>query len=201
MRPGLVGVGVVLAVLGGGALSTVYLAPAPRPVNGEGTTIPSTIVRPGSTGSAPVDGPNGSGGDLRVHWSSSVGMEVYLYPSAGCIATAYTCGSETAMVHWSNSTHGDWAASGTYTYPILLVWVDLGPAAGTFGANAYATGSSGGSSLTVSELLADAAALTLMVIGGLAVFLGIFLRGGVFRGNREPKGPTGRDDRGPPPLG
>jgi hypothetical protein len=149
-------------------------------------------------------------------WSSSRSVQVYLYVAAGCPnnTVGYVCPGGPPLKTWWG-TSGTWKWTGSVSEPYLLIvlnpnatdssytgaLVESFPATSTFGSG-------------VNLLILLIGSVVLIGFGAVAVFLGMFLRGGVYGAPRTPVGPPdaavlrqpGRDlddeewEDEPPPL-
>ncbi|MGI0132608.1 MAG: hypothetical protein ACREDK_05905 [Thermoplasmata archaeon] len=192
MRPGLVALGVALLVLGCATVAAVYLLPEPSPSSEQTTVLQPVFVAAHGGGQGRVTGVDTSTGTLNVHWSSSVPLAVTFYDAPGC-PTSGACDLSAPLASWSSNTSGDWTSTGALAFPYVLVWSDPGGSAGSFEAQAVESYHVGGALPAVTALLIDGTAGTLIVIGGIGLFLGLFLRAGIYRpppaGRRPPVGP------------
>ncbi len=181
MRPGLVSVGVLFAVLAAGMLLAVNLSPSTSE-NRDWFTLPPQPVGGNATGAALIQGTDTASGTFELHWSATMAARVDLYAAPGCTAPAPTCATGTPLVGWASQASGNWSTSGDLRFPYLLVWSSPSGAPGTFSANALESSPGSPSYLALGNLVIDGGAATLALVGAVAIFLGLFLRGGVYRG-------------------
>ena len=179
MRPGLVFVGGVLVLLGVATIATFTLLPSVSHNTTEFVTLPQSFAAHGS-GLALLSGDDSDAGTLSVSWRSSAPVNVSLYPAAGCRVAALACATGPATTSWSAVSAGNWSTSGRLAFPYLLVWTGAGPSGGNLTASGTETRDVPVTPPLLTTLLIDGAGGVLAVIGGIAVFLGLFLRGGVY---------------------
>jgi hypothetical protein len=83
---------------------------------------------------------------------------------------------------WSDRNNGTWSYAGRLAGPLYLQWYNPGRGGGSIGFTLRQTVTSPSAFPGLGPLLVDASLGILAVIGALALFLGAFLRGGVYRG-------------------
>ncbi len=175
MRPWLVVVGIVFLTLGIGSATTLYLGDQGAVSSSNGTGPISFPLGSNSSEVLTLQGTNGTTEHFRLQWAASSPLSVELESSAGCSSDGTTCWPSDVLVQWSGSTSGDWTGAGPFHYPLLCVLKNLNsdPSAVTVSGRASAE-TSVHETLVVSLVLGLSAA-ALFVVGGLAVFLGLFL--------------------------
>ena len=181
MRPGLVFVGGLLLVLGAATIAAFNLIPSGTE-RVDGFSIGVQPFGPNVTGSAQVLGTDASAGTLSVTWRSTAALTVDLYPAVGCPLTRSLCTSGPAVAVWTGSTGGNWSTSGTLRFPYLLVWSEPQQLRGNLTASATESTRVAVTPAPLLVLLVDGTGAALAGIGAVAVFLGLFLRAGVYRG-------------------
>ena len=182
MRPGLVVIGTLLLVLAVAAVSVVMLTPPGTHETRNVWTVPTAELLAGATNFALLPGDNTSDAELSVSWSGTVPTEVRLFEVPGCAAPSLSCARGTPAHAWSAALSGNWSERGSLVFPFLVVWNTSAPTAGTWGLTAVESISTPVSTGLWSTLVIDAASAALGVVGAVAVFLGLFLRGGAYRG-------------------
>ena len=182
MRPGLVVVGTLLLVLAVAAVSVVMLTPPGTRETRNVWTVPTEELIAGATNFALFPGSNASDADLSVSWSGTVPTAVRFYEAPGCAAPSLTCARGTPAHAWPAALSGNWSEHGSLVLPFLVVWNTSAPTAGTWGLTAVESISTPVSPGLWSTVVIDAASAALGVVGAVALFLGLFLRGGAFRG-------------------
>ena len=122
-------------------------------------------------------------------WASTQSVEVALYDAVPCAnATGSLCPGSTAIASWW-STSGVASWTGAVTNPWYLEVVNPNASVAAYNgtlAESYPAPTMGGDLPLVVLLLG---AVALMGIGALALFLGMFLRGGVYEPARPPVPP------------
>jgi hypothetical protein len=188
VRPGLVAVGVAFLVLGGATLSAVHLFPQGPPADQQTTVVQPVFVNSHGGGQQRLTGVNTSSGSFRVHWTSTTPLSVALYDAPGCAPTG-ACALTQPIETWPANTSGNATLLGALAYPFVLLWSNPGASPGSFAADAVETYHPDGGLPTLATLLIDGTAGTLVVVGAVGLFLGLFLRGGVY--SRPPRTPPG----------
>lgn len=178
-------VGVAFLVLAGGALVTVNVLPTVSAPQQDQFTLAPTVVAPDGTGAASIPGTGAASAHLNVSWQigGTGDLWLYLYPPGACPTHAFTCGAAGAVAV-CDGCHGSsgWSMSGPLRFPYELVWGTNDSRPINLSVSAVETWTSSSSSPLWSALIVDAVAVALGAVGVVAVFLGLFLRGGVYRG-------------------
>ena len=182
VRPGLAIVGTVLLVLALATLVLVAFSPVGTHEVQRVWTVPTGTLPAQGTEDALLQGSNSSSGSLTVTWSASIPTSVRLYSSPGCRSAAGPCSLSDLVHTWPAATNGSWTMSGSLVFPFLVIWNTSSPTTGTFGLTAVALVSTPEPAPIWQSAIVLAAAAALGVIGAIAVFLGLFLRGGAFAG-------------------
>ena len=213
MRAGLLAAGTAVAIIGVGVLiATLTFSTGPQGTQTDPVTVPSLAGH--SFYSPELEGINQSSTDTHFAWASSQSLLVTLYPSVSCLQPKGICSSGRALVSWW-ATSGSWSASGQLAYPLFLNVTNPNGTpvafAGTL-VETYAT-----SALTNPSwglFLPLIGGVVLLVIGGVGIFLGLFLPQGVYSqpdsstggfgdaeeefGEERDLGPVADDDEHPP---
>ena len=179
MRPGLVAVGVSLLVLGSATVAAVYLIPAATPTSQDTTVIQPVYVGPHAAGERAVMGANTTAGTMRMSWNSTVPLSVALYEGVTCPPSG-ACSGGVPVANWSTVSSGMTTLTGRLVFPFELIWTNHGGSAGGFHADAVETYHTTTALPALTAVLVDGTAGALIGIGGIALFLGLFLRAGVF---------------------
>ena len=203
MRPGLVVIGTLLLVLGLAAIGVVALVPAGTHESRNAITIPTQFLAPNVTNYALLPGTDTSDGTFSISWTATVPTYVRLYATAGCQTASPACASGAPIRSWTASLQGNWSISGDLGFPYLIAWNSSGPGAGSWGLTgleSVTTTLTTGFAQAVVIYLAGGA---LAAVGGVALFLGLFLRGGAYLGPAPPVSRSAEDAAGiagvPPP--
>ena len=193
MRPGLVFVGIALMVVGAAVFATFVLLPGPST-----ETFSSVITsRPiAANQSQPVEMSSRSApnGNVQVTWEGTQNLSVSLFLAVPCPGQPATlCTSGAALATWHDNVTGSWgttALGNTYLWEVG----NLGDVPAVFVASEHQTVTTSQSILPVWSIVSLAAGGgALLLVGALAIFLGTFLRGGVYQGP-APVMPRGPDD-------
>lgn len=185
MRPGLVAAGAALLLLGAAVVVGVLLAP--------GATVDASsrhlsVRLPGGAGTRLFGwGLNGSSVLLAIAWTSSAPIAASLYASGGCHDG--TCASGTLLASWSRNASGAWVASAPPAFPVVLVLDNLGNGTAQVAVGLTASAAVAASLPPWVELVTLVGGTALAAIGSLGVFLGLFLRSGVYPARSPPRAP------------
>jgi hypothetical protein len=164
----------ILITIAAGSVATVYFAEHSSGVTSTVTTlIGPTVVSPNSTDSESFYGPNASHVQFTLYWSADRPVRVTLAETMGCVGSG--CGQLTLAVWPSNQT-GRWTTSQRLQYPVTVTFLNMGtdPAAISGAARSVTNAPFPFPWLALVAVGVSAAAL--FVLGGLALFLGLFLR-------------------------
>jgi len=178
VRPWLVVLGTLFLTLGLGTGAALYFSGQANPILTTTVTPPLNYsLAPNQTDVAFLAGSNGSSEVFHFSWHSSAPLDVLLQEQEPCKAP---CGDRQLLVNWSVNRSGTWEGFGPFLYPLICVLTnDHGtPVNVSVSSRADSTAPSHVSLLFALILGGGAAAL--LIVGGLAVFLGVFLRGDPF---------------------
>jgi hypothetical protein len=191
VRSGLVVVGVALAVVGAGLTLAAFFEPG-NPSQSQVNPLAAPNLEPGLPRTMYVWLQNVSSGSLDVSWVSSADVNVTIYRATDCrflsgfggtVSTTQYCPDGPALASWPANSSGHWNTTGPITFPLILNLADVGPK--TVNVNAVfdeiwaSTSPRVPTWIFVSTLAGGAACIT---IGGISIFLGLFLRSGVYSG-------------------
>jgi hypothetical protein len=210
VRTGLVVVGAALAIVGAGLTLSAFFEPG-SPSLTQVNPLSAPNLLPGEPRTMVVWLENTSSGTLSLSWVSSSTVNVSVYRATACgFVTSNThvryCINGSALASWPSSSSGHWNISGTISFPLLLnvdnlgsklanvsavfdeVWASTSPPVPTW--------------IFLSTLTGGVVCISL---GGVAIFLGLFLRAGVYS-DRAPRDDPELDDlefdpEGPDPDG
>ena len=185
MRPWLVIIGVAFLTLAVGTLGSLYLPSAPGPSTSVHTFTGLPEPAPSrSSGSSPAINPVNTSSTFLLTWRSTVNLNVsWPWGNGPSCGGGLPCAPLLQpLATWSNQTSGSWSFTGRLTGPLYLEWYNPGPSGGSISFTLRQTVTSGSGLAGIGALLVDASLVILAAIGGLALFLGVFLRGGVYRG-------------------
>jgi len=192
VRTGLVVIGAALAVIGGGLFVTLFVG-----YGGPTSTTQSSFENPGIPPHQPwpalITSPTSSA-SISLVWSTNIPANVSLTPAVPCHSSLGVCPVGPPLFAWNLTVSGkESGAPGPATTFILEV---VNPGGGTLAfMGTVSLGYSSGSPLpTWAWALIALAGVALLAMGGIALFLGLFLPGGVYRN------PPGSTDHLRPPL-
>ena len=178
MRTWLVVIGVVVAGLGAGLILTLFaLSPGPATVTQFAVIAPDIPAHENQSWFVP--GPASGGGSITVVWNSTTAVNVSLWLAATCISPTGFCATGNPALAWSMTTIGKGTVSSSAP-AYILVASNPGGGQARFSGSVSVTYGRGPVLPTWSWGLIALGALVLMVIGGIALFLGLFLAGGVY---------------------
>ncbi|MCI4342362.1 MAG: hypothetical protein L3K11_08355 [Thermoplasmata archaeon] len=191
MRPGLVVLGSALALLG---VLTVGVAldvgPPPGHTSDSTSQVTWTVNGGGRLQSPPFWGLNGS---LRTSWQATVSVTVVLY-GGSCPNTLPCDPSKLPVANWTNQTQGSWGTDAPPLYPYHLTISNPGHSSSTVSVTWHSSQvSPSGPIYSITQIVAGLSGAVLAAIGGVAIFLGLFLRRNVY-GGRPPLTSQHADD-------
>jgi hypothetical protein len=179
VRPWLVGIGTALVVIGVGTFALLLSLPPTTQ-----TTITSFQGDAGPRANIgfPLWMQNSSQGSLELSWTSGQPLSLVLYHPTGC-SRFPACRLGTPVMTWNSMVSGSWSTSGSLSFPYFLN-ISNGADASVAYRAAFTESFTVHTGVIppVTELFVYTGGAILTVIGALAVFLGLFLRGGVYRG-------------------
>jgi hypothetical protein len=198
VRSGLVLVGVCFLVVGAAALATLFLIPPPTVSDHHDSTTILSVQSGRVALSAPLWGENGTGATLRLSWQADVPVSVTLYAVAPPRCDAAGCSTNGSVQSWTGVARGAWSSPGTPECPYFVAAETTGAPAGTIVVSATGTAGEPASAPGVQTLVGSLAAGLVVAVGGLATFLGLFLRTDLY-GPSPPLRPRGPGGSGPDP--
>lgn len=181
MRPGLVVIGLAFAVVGAGLLTSFFVFSAAGPEQAASTSVSISLLAPTQTQVWTLTAVSTSSGTLTLAWASTIHANVTLWKAAPCTTTRAMCADGPAVVNWASNLSGHWKGTGSVAASYLLAVTDVGPTNLNFNATlsesypgpSFGLGTPGLILLTIGSVL-------LLGTGAIGVFLGLFLRGGVY---------------------
>jgi|GEM_PF-404818 hypothetical protein len=191
VRTGLVVIGVALAVVGAGLTLSAFFEPG-APSLTQVNPVAAPNLQPDQPRTMVVWLQNTSSGTLELNWVSSSAVNVSVYLATNCaFVTSNThvqyCPDGPALATWPSASSGHWNTSGKISFPLLLNLEDLGPKAVNVNAVFDEVWSSTSPAVPTWIFLSTlAGGIACLSIGGVAIFLGLFLRGNVY--SRPPEG-------------
>jgi hypothetical protein len=215
VRTGLLVAGIAVAVIGAGVLlASLTFATGPTFTQFDPVTVPSIPAH--TYYEQQLVGVNESSASVTLTWAASDKLVVSVYPAVHCPHTSGVCPSGTAVATWWADS-GRFTASGALAFPLFLNLSNANNTATSFSATFVETYTTSAlTNPTWSLFVPLIGAVVLCAIGGVAIFLGLFLPTGVYAGENPPPldpedddldegGETeideGVDDDSPPPEG
>jgi hypothetical protein len=180
VRTGLVVIGAVIALLGAGLIVTLFfLSGGPTITNH--TTFEDPGIAPYSNQSWAVPGPTPGSGSVTLSWTMSGLANISLWPATTCAKPMGSCPTGPAALSWTLADSGNGSVSPSDSSTYILQATN--PANNTlrFSAVISASYSSGSPLSSWSWGLIATGGIALLAIGGIALFLGLFLPGGVYQ--------------------
>jgi len=184
VRTGLVLLGAVLLVVGGVLGYIGVVAPAGSTTHdlASSRAISAPNIYPNQTRTDEVTLVATPSGLVSIAWNATQSLSVQLYQGVACGAAVSYCRSGPALANWPANLTGLWNTSGAIASPLILVLSNH------HSTNVSFTGLVAEEYTSVTVLRAPtwsvvailAGAGLLLAIGGVAAFLGVFLRGGVY---------------------
>ena len=180
MRPGLVAIGVSLLVLAVATIGAVYLLPGTAPTNRDTNNVNPQTVAAHASGHFLLYGTESSSGTFSLKWQSTVPLDVGLWAAPVCPNGPASCAPPARIGGWTAATSGNSSWTLALHYPMTLEWTNNGSSSGTFEASSVATTSGSGALPALTILLIGVTVASVGVVGAVALFLGLFLRGNVY---------------------
>lgn len=193
MRPWLVAIGGLFLTLAVGTVAVLYLAAV-----GSGTVVTNisppypVALAPNQTVTLPFNGSSGSSETFNLVWHATGAIDVVLQQSTPCTPA---CSGGAILVVWTASLSGTWSGHGPFHYPLLCLLTNPQTRATNATILGRAVSTIPSPLPWVYLLLLGAGSAGLFVVGGLAVFLGLFLQGNPY-GPRPPLISRSPDDLG-----
>lgn len=180
MRRGLVVTGLVVALIGGGVVASVFIGSA-APQNSESQSVRTTIAA-GATDELAFALTSTSSGNLTLTWEASDHVVVALWPSVQCSSGSSFCPAGSALAVWVENSSGHWSMNGAIdaTYWVFVDSLASGELA--FNATLRESYASAGSPFAspMWPLILVVGGGILLLGGGIALFLGLYLPRGVY---------------------
>jgi hypothetical protein len=199
VRTGLVIIGLVIVMVGAAVFLTVGLSPPQHTVS----TITSSTFRASGAPQGTSDGsragiiPSAPQGSYFLFWIANASVGLSFYDSVGCHVFSNNTCQGTWTVYWPDTgSQGFYNSTKSLVCPCYAI--PTNPHDYEVGINGYlfVTSPTTVPSLTWWSYVAVVfGSLILLLIGGLALFLGLFLKGRMFGGTPPP----GTGEEGSPP--
>ncbi|HEV2165401.1 MAG TPA: hypothetical protein VGS23_00255 [Thermoplasmata archaeon] len=191
MRLGLVVVGIAFLAVAAASATSLYLWPRTPSTQEITTELPVTFSAPNQTREALLSGTSEPAGSFTLDWQASAPFDVELFNAPGCARASVACEKTPAVAEWPANLSGHYEADGALAYPYLVVWTEKGPADASLQATAESVAQVSSTAPAWTSVVTDVALASLGSVGALSLFLGLFLRGGVFARGSDQGGVTG----------
>ena len=177
MRPGLVAIGSGLLVLGALVVASAFATPSPADHASDQRS--AVTLAPGSRVALYLWAENGTTSAFSVNWASTAPVTGGLRTASGCGPDPAACVGGPSIENWNATRSGGWSSLVSGGRWLLSLQAD-GPGSATINLTvaASSTGSTTPPAWAMYVQLASATALG--AAGATALFLGLFLRGGVY---------------------
>lgn len=158
----------------------MFYLPSPAPTTLR-TSASVTGLGPNQSRSVPFSEVATGYGSLSLSWTSSGAASVSFWAVAPCSGTNGDCPITPALATWSSNRSGNWSVTGTIVAGYLLTIRNADGAALSISvATSESYGGHGSAPAFPVWLFMASGSLLLLVIGSVAVFLGLYLPGGVY---------------------
>jgi hypothetical protein len=179
VRTGLFVAGAAVTIIGAGVLiASLTLATGPSVTHFDPVSAASI---PGHGFYSPqLEGSNQSSASTHLVWASSASLLVAVYPSVECPNGHAVCQSGHAVASWwANS--GSWSDVGSLSFPLFLNITNPNGTPVTFSGSLVETYTTSAlTNPTWALFLPLIGGVVLVAIGGVGIFLGLFLPRGTF---------------------
>jgi hypothetical protein len=180
VRRGLLVVGVLLALVGAGLLASLFYFP-----NSQTTTLVTnatiTGIGPNESRTTSLSEVTTGSGSLGITWTGTSPANVSMWALASCQGGNADCPVGPPLATWTAVTSGHWSMNGSVAVGYLILVKNVGTLILIFSATTTERYSVTTPFLTVPLwAFMITGGLVLVAIGGIAVFLGLFLPGGVY---------------------
>ncbi len=195
MRPGLIAVGAALALVGAGLIYAL-VDPADAPYQTRSSDAAITDLAAGNWRTASLPTASSGHATFTFSWYSTEPARVDLYSLYACKVPSGYCTALPALASWPGGANASWSATGS-AGSMYEVWVEPVATANqslNFSATLTERYPAGEFALPLPAFgIAMTGGGLLAGIGGVALYLGLFLPSGVYR--------EGEDEFGPGPGG
>lgn len=180
VRKGLLIVGIGVAIVGATFIATIISLPPP-PSQISAATLDVPYILDNSTATSEIAPASAPSANIYFSWVSDYPIAVSLYDRLPCVPQHPSCTPTAPLVSWVRNASGNWTSSGGIDLPVYVVLTNNGSTPATVSGTIVATYVPSTPYLPTWSLIAlVTGALVLLGIGGVAIFLGLFLRGGIY---------------------
>lgn len=192
MRPGLVLIGTVIGVIGAGLIVTLFFLSSSALTTNR-TSFENPTLSAQSTWQEVVTRSTPGQASVVLTWNSSEPVNVTFTPAQTCDSLLGYCPVGAPVFNWTLKTSGQSTDSSASATAYILGVVNPNSGESRVSAVVSVTYNPGSPLPDWGWILIVAGGVILVAIGGIAVFLGLFLPGGVYQ---DP----GQVMRGRPPI-
>ncbi|MGP8159381.1 MAG: hypothetical protein ACLPWO_07255 [Thermoplasmata archaeon] len=179
MRTGLVVLGTIIAVLGVGLILTlVFLSSGSANTSQVSSQDPD--LAPHSNETWIVSGPTPGAGSIALSWTASSPANVSLWPVTSCVGPFGPCRTGSAVLRWSAATSGQGTVVPSNASLYILLAANPGNLSLRFSAMFSISFAPTAPFPAWGWGLIATGGVALLTIGGIALFLGLFLPAGVY---------------------
>jgi hypothetical protein len=182
-------------IVGAGVTLSAFFEPG-APTLTKVNPLAAPNLQPGLPRTMVVWLQNTSSGTLELSWVSSSNVNVSVYRATSCAFIDYStkpiyCPDGPALASWPSNSSGHWTTTGAISFPFLLNLQNPGEKPVNVSAVFYESWASTSPPVPTWIFLSTlAGGIACISIGGVAIFLGLFLRSGVYdRDEEEPLPP------------
>ncbi|MCI4335954.1 MAG: hypothetical protein L3K17_01980 [Thermoplasmata archaeon] len=179
MRTGLVALGTGFLALAVAGVVALFLIPIPASTVTSSTTTSWTAAA-GSSNGTEIAGAPSVQGSFVLHWQTHLPLAVKVYLSQGCEPGVGNCPAWQLIFSAADMPEGNFSEGAPLHFPFLFSWSNPSSAAGPITLSAATTTQGETSLAPVSQVLLGLGVAALGFVGGVTLFLGLFLRGGVY---------------------
>jgi hypothetical protein len=198
VRTGLVILGSVVAVIGAGLIVTLFFLSG-GPTTTSQLSFENPALAPHSVWPEVISRSSSSQVSVSVSWTASAPANVSLTPAASCVGSLGACPIGPPVFNWTMVLSGKGTDASANASVYILEVTNPGSTAIRFSAVVSVSYQPGAPLPTWSWGVIAAGGVTLLAIGGIAVFLGLFLPGGVYDPPDELAGSPPIGPKRPPP--
>jgi hypothetical protein len=180
VRKGLLIVGIGVAIVGSTFIATIISLPPP-PSQMSAATLDVPYLLDNSTATSRISPASAPSANIYLSWVSDYPIAVSLYDRLPCAPQGPSCTPTAPLVSWTRNASGNWSSSGGIDLPVYVVLTNNGSTPATVSGTIVATYVPSAPYLPTWSLIAlVTGALVLLGIGAVAIFLGLFLRAGIY---------------------
>jgi len=179
VRTGLLAVGAAMAIVGAGVVAAITM-PFAAPDTSRSSQSWDFVVPPESLKTYNITATPGDSASVRFAWNSTVATKVVWYSAGPCSPTPNWCVSG-ILASWNGNTTGKWTVSGVPPTGYRVQIVDSGSAPVSFSGQFVESVSEPSHHLPMVPFAFVLSGGSILIgLGGLSIYLGLFLPSGTF---------------------